>query len=102
MLRPAQAPFMARVLYGVMGNTHGHVARTLAIVSRLPEHEFHFIGGGRAAAMAAPQYPVLEVPFKRPIHKTHRVALAATCGQLARCAMKFPAVRREIVELIRR
>lgn len=32
---------MARVLYGVTRNTYGHVARTQAIVGRLPEHGGH-------------------------------------------------------------
>src|SRR5580693_9351862 len=94
-------PFMARVIYGVMGNTYGHVARTLAIVSRLPEHEFHFVGGGRVPELLGPKWPVLEVPVKRTIHKNQRVSLAATCAQLARCVRQMPATRRRIADFIR-
>ena len=38
---------MARILYGVMGNTYGHVMRTQAIAERLmPEHEFSSSAAG--------------------------------------------------------
>jgi uncharacterized protein (TIGR00661 family) len=83
-----------------MGNTYGHVARTLAIVSRLPEHEFHFVGGGRVPELLGSAYPVLEVPVKRTIHKNQRVSIPATCGQLVHCVRQMPAVRRRIVDLI--
>lgn len=91
---------MARVLYGVMGNTYGHIARTLAIVKRLPEHEFHFVGGGRVPELLGKSYPVLEVPVKRTIHKHQRVSVSATCGNLARCVTQLPRVRRQILDLI--
>jgi len=93
---------MARVLYGVMGNTYGHVARTQAIVSQLPEHEFHFVGGGRVPELLGKTYPVLEVPVKRTVHKRQRVSVTATMGHIAHCVASFPAVRREILHLIQR
>jgi uncharacterized protein (TIGR00661 family) len=85
-----------------MGNTHGHVARTLAIVTRLPEHEFYFVGGGRVPELLGKKFPVLEVPVKRTIHKNQRVSVPATVGQIARCVTKFPETRRQIVDLIQR
>jgi uncharacterized protein (TIGR00661 family) len=94
------ARFMARVLYGVMGNTYGHVARTLAIVTRLPEHEFYFVGGGRAREWLGKNHPVLEVPVKRTVHENQRVSVAATCAQLARCTAQLPRIRRRILNLI--
>jgi uncharacterized protein (TIGR00661 family) len=93
---------MARVLYGVMGNTYGHVARTLAIVTRLPEHEFHFIGGGRVPELLGKAYPVLKVPVKRTIHKNGRVSVPATAVQLLRCLFQSRSVRRQILDLIQR
>lgn len=94
--------FMARVLYGVMGNTYGHIARTLAIVSRLPEHEFHFIGGGRVPELLGKSFPVLEVPLKRTIHKNQRMSVPATVAQLIRCVTELPVTRRKILDLIQR
>jgi uncharacterized protein (TIGR00661 family) len=93
---------MARVLYGVMGNTYGHVARTLAIVSRMPEHEFHFVGGGRVPELLAKNFPVLEVPLKRTIHKNQRMSVPATAAQLVRCVAELPGTRRRIFDLIQR
>ncbi len=90
MFARAQIPFMARVIYGVMGNTYGHVARTQAIVNRLPEHEFHFVGGGRVPELLGKSFPVLEVPVKRTIHKNQRVSIPATCGHLARMRFQIP------------
>lgn len=94
--------FMARVIYGVMGNTFGHIARTQAIVSRLPEHEWYFIGGGRVPELLGASHPVLEVPAKRTVHKHQRVSIPATIGSIARCIASAPRVRRQILDLIER
>lgn len=91
---------MARVLYGVMGNTLGHVSRAGAIASRLPEHEFHFVGGGRVPEVLHGLYPVLEVPVARTVYQRQRAAVFGTCGHLARCVAALPRVRREILDLI--
>lgn len=91
---------MAKVLYGVMGNTFGHVSRALAIARRLPEHEFHFVGGGRVPEVLRGLYPVLEVPVARTVYKKQRAYILGTCGHLARCVMNQPCVRREILDLI--
>ena len=93
---------MAKVLYGVMGNTFGHVSRALAIVDRLPEHEFHFVGGGRVPEVLRGLHPVLEVPVARTVYKRQRVSVPGTCGHLARCVISRPRVRREILDLIDR
>jgi uncharacterized protein (TIGR00661 family) len=93
---------MARVIYGVMGNTYGHIARTQAIVSRLPEHEWYFVGGGRVPELLGPSYPVLEVPIKRTVHKRQRVSIPATFGSIAGCVVSAPRVRARILDLIER
>jgi uncharacterized protein (TIGR00661 family) len=93
---------MAKVLYGVMGNTFGHVSRALAIASRLPEHEFHFVGGGRVPEVLRGVHPVLEVPVARTVYKRQRVSVPGTCGHLARCVTSLPRVRRELLHLIDR
>jgi uncharacterized protein (TIGR00661 family) len=93
---------MARVIYGVMGNTYGHIARTQAIISRLPEHEWYFVGGGRVPELLGASHPVLEVPIKRTVHKRQRVSVPATIGSIARCVASAPRVRRQILDLIER
>ncbi|MDE1171169.1 MAG: glycosyltransferase family protein [Verrucomicrobium sp.] len=93
---------MARILYGVMGNTHGHIMRTLSLVKRLPEHEYHFIGGGRVPDAVRGQWPCLEVPVLRTVHRRQRVSVPRTVGQIAACHLRLPQVTRRIRELIDR
>ncbi len=95
---------MARILYGIMGNTYGHVMRTQAIVERLmPEHEFYFVGGGRvpeALAPRGPRWPVHEVPVLRTVHKKGKVSVTAVLGQIGGRLADTPRVLREIARVI--
>jgi uncharacterized protein (TIGR00661 family) len=83
-----------------MGNTFGHVSRALAVASRLPDHEFHFVGGGRVPEVLQKLYPVLEVPVARTVYKRQRASTLGTIQHLARCVTSTPRVRREILDLI--
>ncbi len=91
-----------RILYGVMGNTYGHVMRTQAIVERLmPEHEFFFVGGGRVpGALGKRGWRVLEVPVLRTVHKQGKVSVAGVVGQIAGRLLDTPRVVRQIGRLI--
>ncbi len=91
---------MAKILYGVMGNTYGHVMRTLSIVSRMPEHEFRFIGGGRVPQTFSARYPVLEVPVLRTVHHKQRVSVPRTIAQIIRRVFEIPCQTRRIRNLI--
>ena len=94
---------MARILYGVMGNTHGHIMRSLAIASRLAEeHELHFVGGGHVPAAVAGKFPCLEVPVLRTAaHHKGRVSIVRAAGQIAARLAEIPQVKREIRALIK-
>ncbi|SDU23264.1 conserved hypothetical protein [Verrucomicrobium sp. GAS474] len=93
---------MARILYGVMGNTHGHLMRTLSLVNRMPEHEFIFVGGGKVAlAMAAmKKWKCLDVPVLRTVHRKQRVSVPLTIGQIIRCHLAMPRVVDKIQGLV--
>ncbi len=91
---------MARILYGVMGNTHGHIMRTSAILGQLPQHEVRIIGGGRVPAAFKQRYPVHEVPVLRTVHKKQRVDVPAVIGQIILRLAEAPAVCRELRGLI--
>lgn len=92
---------MAKILYGVMGNTYGHVMRTLAIMSRMPEHEFYFIGGGRVPeAMHKAGYPVLEVPVLRTVHRAGKVSVPKVIGQIAGRIWDLPTQIKRVRGLI--
>lgn len=92
---------MAKILYGVMGNTNGHIMRTLALVRRMPDHQFYFVGGHRVPAAMRDQYPVLEVPVLRTMHRNQQVDLPATVAQIGRRVFEAPSVTARIAELIR-
>lgn len=80
---------MAKILYGVMGNTYGHIMRTLAITSRMPEHDYRFIGGGRLVEAFKDRHPVLEMPVFRTVHHKHRISILRTACHIARCLGGF-------------
>ena len=91
-----------RILYGVMGNTYGHVMRTQAIVERLmPEHEFYFVGGGRVpGALEKRGWRVLEVPVLRTVHRHGKVSVSRVVGQIAGRLLDAPRVVRQVGRLI--
>jgi len=91
---------MARILYGVMGNTNGHVMRTLSIVPRMPEDEFHFVAGGRAAELLKDRYPVHEVPVLRTKHRKHRLSLSGTIGQIIHRITEIPVITSRLLDLM--
>lgn len=83
---------MARILYGVMGNTHGHVVRssTLAAGLRQQGHEFFFVGGGRVPEALSGEYDVMELPVLRTRHKNQKVDIPATIGHIISCSLGSP------------
>ncbi len=84
---------VAKILYGVMGNTYGHVMRTLAIVAQMPEHEFCFVGGGRVpGALTGKGYRLLEVPVLRTVHRHGKVSVSRVLGQIAGRLIELPRV----------
>jgi uncharacterized protein (TIGR00661 family) len=86
-----------------MGNTHGHIMRSLAIASRLAgEHEFHFVGGGSVPAALAGKFPCLEVPVLRTAaHHRGRVSIVRAAGQIAARVTEIPQVKAKIRAHIR-
>jgi uncharacterized protein (TIGR00661 family) len=91
---------MAKILYGVMGNTYGHIMRTQALVDLMPEHEFYFVGGGRVVPALANRFPLLEVPVLRTVHKRGRVSVSSTIGQIAGRVTESPRIVGQIRAVI--
>jgi uncharacterized protein (TIGR00661 family) len=69
---------MGRILYGVMGDAGGHVARSSAIAQRLKDHEIVFVGGGRVAELAKAGYSVVATPMLGTALEGNRVRPLAT------------------------
>ena len=96
-------PFsMTRILYGLTGDTSGHIARVTAITRRLPECAFHFIGGDNVAQRLGGHALVLEVPVLRVVHRQQSVAVARTAGHIVAGVVRAPRVCRRIRDLIER
>jgi len=93
---------MARILYGVMGNTHGHIMRTSAIIENLSQHDFYMAGGGRVPAAFGDSYPVHELPVLRTVHKKQKVDVPAVVGQIVGRITQIPEVCRGLHDLIER
>lgn len=91
---------MARILYGVMGNTNGHIMRTLSLISQLPHHQFHLVGGGRVPEVVGDRYPVLHVPVLHTRHKNRRLDLSGTIGQIALRIAQIPVICHRIHRLV--
>lgn len=92
---------MAKILYGVMGNTHGHSMRTLSLITRIPEHEFHLIGGGRVPKANNGRYPILEVPVLRTRHKNQKLDLPATIWQIVCRVFQIPWICLKIHRVVK-
>lgn len=69
---------MGRILYGVMGDAGGHVARSRAIAQRLRDHEIVFVGGGRVADLSKAGYSVIATPVLGTVLDGNRVRIFAT------------------------
>ncbi|MBI5819004.1 MAG: hypothetical protein HZA88_08440 [Verrucomicrobia bacterium] len=91
---------MARVLYGVMTATNGHISRALAIVRRLPEHQFFFFGGERLREAIGDAYPMMTVPVLDTIRRRNRIRVTATCFQGIGNLARTPRVCRQIRDII--
>lgn len=69
---------MARICFGVMGDSRGHISRALTIARELPHHEFLFIGGEKVRILKDNGYRVELVPTAPTIIRNNRVDIAAT------------------------
>lgn len=83
-----------------MGNTYGHVSRSLALSGRLPEHEFLFVGGGRLPGMVEGRYRCHEVPVLRTVHRNQAVDIPATIRQIVSRVAEIPKITRGLADLI--
>jgi len=89
---------MARIVYGVMGDSLGHVLRSKAMADTLPRHEFLFIGGGTVPVLERAGYRVAYVPVLGTAIGPDRVRLRATVSSALKL---FPALSREIGRVAR-
>jgi uncharacterized protein (TIGR00661 family) len=72
---------VARIVYGVMGDSRGHVARAQAVAAQMPHHEFVFVGGGTVSGLAQEGHRVIPAPVLGTRIGGGRVRLLATAAK---------------------
>lgn len=92
---------MARILYGVMGDARGHVARALNVAAELPHHEFLFVGGGAVRDVRNLGYPVEEVPMASTLYRNNRVDFPATVAHAVKVFAGSRPVVSRVAEIIK-
>lgn len=93
---------MARIVYGVMGDSRGHLTRSLAVAQAMEDHEFLFIGGGTVRELAQEGYMVEEVPMAGTIRYNNRVDVAATVANALAVFSRSRSVIKRVAEIIDR
>jgi uncharacterized protein (TIGR00661 family) len=92
---------MARILYGVMGDALGHVSRSLAVAQAMPDHEFLFVGGGRAQLLKDEGYQLEEVPIGETYYRGSRVDLSRTIVNFAKVFLGKKETIRRVGDIIK-
>ncbi|MEW6350105.1 MAG: glycosyltransferase family protein [Thermodesulfobacteriota bacterium] len=69
---------MARILFGVMGDSLGHLTQAVAVVREMRTHEFLFMGGGRTLGLRREGFAVEEVPMPSTHYYNNRVDFHST------------------------
>ena len=91
---------MSRILYGVMGDAGGHVSEALTISQEMPDHEFLFLGGGKANDLKTRGYNVEEVPMLSTFYKDNRVDISSTLTNALRVLFSSSKIRKRVVSII--
>lgn len=85
---------MSRILYGVMGDSRGHVNRSLIIAKEMKHHEFLFVGGAHVHWLESQAYSVVDVPMVSTFYRNNRVAIPETVAN----ALKVILGSRQVVK----
>ncbi|MFZ5806166.1 MAG: glycosyltransferase family protein [Verrucomicrobiota bacterium] len=91
---------MAKILYGIMGNTHGHVMRSRAIMNAWRGHEFYIVGGGRVPDAFRDEKLVLETPVLRTVHRNQSVDIGGVVKQISQRVLEIPRISKKILKVI--
>lgn len=92
---------MARVLYGLMGDSRGHLNRALILAREMPHHEFLFAGGQKALEVREHGYELEEIPLIETYYKDNSVDVAATIWNGMKTVMGRGAVIKRLQKIIR-
>ena len=91
---------MAKIIYGVMGDSGGHISRALAVAGEMKEHEFLFVGGGCVAQAQDYGYAYLPFPMISTILKDNRVVLSRTIAHFCQIIMTYRSIVENMCRVI--
>ncbi|MEW6265746.1 MAG: glycosyltransferase family protein [Thermodesulfobacteriota bacterium] len=92
---------MARIVFGIMGDAHGHLSQALYLARELPEHEFLFLGGGTVLELKSHGYNVEELPMPATLYHRNRVDVAKTMINTAKVLSAGRRVIQRLMEIYR-
>ncbi|MEW6667953.1 MAG: glycosyltransferase family protein [Thermodesulfobacteriota bacterium] len=86
---------MARIVYGVMGDSLGHVSRARAVAQEMPEHDYLFVGGGAVSGLERDGHRVIPAPVLGTHIGASRVRVLATiAGAMSALPQVLPVIDR--------
>jgi len=91
---------VARIAWGIMGDSRGHLTRALIMAEALSRHELLFIGGGCVDELAAAGHRVLKIPMLTTYLREGRVLFGRTVAQIAGRVLGEGQVRRPLMRAL--
>jgi uncharacterized protein (TIGR00661 family) len=79
---------MAKILFGLMGDAHGHLNHALVIAQGMPNHEFVFVGGGTVHKLKDHGYNVEDLPMLGTTYYNNRVDVPKTLANAANVLLR--------------
>ncbi|WP_338667714.1 glycosyltransferase family protein [Pseudodesulfovibrio methanolicus] len=83
---------MARIIYGVMGDSGGHINRSLAVAREMDEHEFLFVGGGRVLEAERHGYRYSSLPMISTVLRDNRVHVTGTVANFGHIILGYQKI----------
>jgi len=91
---------VARIAWGIMGDSRGHLTRALVMAEALSHHELLFVGGGCVEELAALGHRVLKTSMLTTFLREGRVRFGPTIANVAGGVLGEGRVRRMLVRAL--
>lgn len=91
---------MARIIYGVMGDSGGHINRSLAVAAEMKGHDFLFVGGGKVAEAREHGHGYAPLPMISTVLENNRVLFSQTIGHFFQIITGYGRIIDELCRII--
>lgn len=91
---------MARILYGVMGDSRGHLSRSLAVAQHMKGHEYLFVGAGQVREAEDEGFDYREVPMMQTVLRDNKVDALATLNETLKVLARKRAIVGDLVRVM--